>query len=213
MYNIKRQKVTNDAARLEHGVFCTSPWLDQFGGERWGRGTLCLPRTPLCSCSPPWLPPGPPAFTAALPLRSHFTSTPKCTHWGPAAAPRLPGPAHGGPFRATSRGHSRVLDTTGLTLLVETPLSLRVSGVTLPIPCRLLPGPRFLGGFLSLRLSLHAGSAHISWVLFSCSVAASCQLSSPLTMYCLHFSDSHSMSLFPDLSPLSPPTYPLLTSL
>lgn len=89
---------------------------------------------PSAAAHPLGSPPGPPAFTAALPLRSHFTSTPKCTHWGPAAAPRLPGPAHGGPFRAKSRGHSRVLDTTGLTLLVETPLSLRVSGVTLPIP-------------------------------------------------------------------------------
>lgn len=213
MCNIKRQKVTNDAAHSEHGVFCTSPWLDQFGGGGWGGRHCASLAHPSAAAHPLGSPPGPPAFTAALPLRSHFTSTPKCTHWGLAAAPRLPGPAHGGPFRATSRGHSRVLDTTGLTLLVETPLSLRVSGVTLPIPCRLLPGQRFLGGFLPLRLSLHAGSAHISWVLFSCSVAASCRLSSPLTMYCLHFSDSHSMSLFPDLSPLSPPTYPLLTSL
>lgn len=195
MCNIKRQKVTNDAARSEHSVFCTSPLHRGWTSLEVGGWRHC-PSLAHSLGSPPALP----AFTAALPLRSHFTSTPKCTHWGPAAAPRLPGPAHGGPFRAKSRGHSRVLDTTGLTLLVETPLSLRVSGVTLPIPCRLLPGPRFLGGFLSLRLSLHAGSAHISWVLFSCSVAASCRLSSPLTIYCLHFGDSHSMSLFPDLS-------------
>lgn len=53
MCNIKRQKVTNDAARSEHGVFCTSPWLDQFGGGGWGGGDTVPPsHTPLQLLTP-----------------------------------------------------------------------------------------------------------------------------------------------------------------
>lgn len=203
MCNIKRQKVTNDAARSEHGVFCTSPWLDQFGGEGWGVWeTLCLPRTPLCSCSPPWLPPGPPAFTAALPLRSHFTSTPKCTHWGPAAAPRLPGPAHGGPFRAKSRGHSRVLDTTGLTLLVETPLSLRISGVTLPIPAAFSRAHVSLAGSsLSACLSMQVPPTSLGF----CSRVRWRPLagSPPLLLCIVYISATPILCLCSQISPLS----------